>query len=291
LSTRAWRWRKSWISIGFLRAQARPHADLTDSKRAPILAVAELDTELIAIAAADLAEAIPGPQWGLGQGVPLVYGIVGAQIGVQSIAADRLVTLSAGNARLLRLQNELDGGAVDFGARFWRLIETADPLSFAALKGSGVNSVSYTDRYLLNPLTIKLLYEVLRTAPGRTANTSFKISSAEQDRAERSGYMAFHAFSDDRQRQELLRALFPTATILVSPKTQLPHARCLELILCDGRCLRIILDQGFGAWRVEGVARHDFQLPPQKQAVEIERAQHCVRMSEKLGAPIVIELV
>ena len=78
-------------------------------KGAPILAVAELGRELIAIAAADLAEAIPGPQWGLGQGVPLVYGIVGAQIGVQSIAADRLVALSAGNARLVRLQNELMG--------------------------------------------------------------------------------------------------------------------------------------------------------------------------------------
>ena len=94
-----------------------------------------------------------------------------------------------------------------------------------------------------------------------------------RDRNERSGCMAFHAFSDDRQRQELLRALFPTATILVSPKTQLPHAPSRKAY----SAMAVVTGDNLGLhgvrapWRVEGVARHDFQLPPQKQAAEIER--------------------
>jgi ATP-dependent helicase YprA (DUF1998 family) len=273
------------------RAQLAHTPTLPTVKGAPILAFAELETEVIGIAATDPAEAVPGHEWGLGQSVPLVCGDAGAPIATQEIAADRLVTLSSGNARLLCLRSELDGDAVEFGARFWRLIENGDPLSIAALRHIGVSNVSYTDRYLLTPLTFRLLYETLKTFPGRTADTSFKISTAQQDSSDRTGYLAFHTYSDDRLRQEVLRALFPNATVLISSKSEQPHARCLELKLKDGRCLRMILDQGFGAWRAEGLARHDFQLSPQKQATEIERAKMRVRISEKLGAPMVMELL
>jgi hypothetical protein len=49
------------------------------------------------------------------------------------------------------------------------------------------------------------------------------------------------------------------------------------------------LDQGFGAWRTEGLVRHDFRQPPQKQATEIKRAAVRVRMAEQLGSPVILE--
>ncbi len=258
---------------------------------ASLLAIAEIEMGLIGIAAADPAEVIPGPDWGLGQSVPLVYGPAGQPIASQIIAADRLVTLSAGNARLMRLQNELDGVAADFGTRSWKALETADPLTIAALRHNGVSETIYTDRYLLTPLNFSLLHEVLMAIPGRTTDMKLEISTAELDRPGQAGYLSFHPFSEDRQRQEVLRELFPHARIVISPKSKQPHARSLVLKINDGRRLQILLDQGFGAWRTEGPARHDFRLPPQKQAIEIKRADAHLRMGEKHGAPVIIEFV
>ena len=194
---------------------------------ASLLAIAEIEMGWIAIAAGDPAEAIPGPDWGLGQSVPLVYGPAGAPIASQTIAADRLVTLSAGNARLIRLKNVLDGGAADFGTRFWKALETADPLTITALRCNGVSETIYTDRYLLTPLNFKLWHEVLTAIPGGTTNMKLEISTAQLDRPEQAGYLSFHSFSEDRQRQDILRELFPHAKITISPKFRQPHARSL----------------------------------------------------------------
>jgi DEAD/DEAH box helicase domain-containing protein len=144
---------------------------------------------------------------------------------------------------------------------------------------------------LLTPLNFRLLHEVLTVIPGRTTNMKLEISTAQLDRPEQAGYLSFHSFSEDRQRQDILRELFPHAKIAISPKSQQPHARSLVLKLNDGRRLQILLDQGFGAWRAEGIARHDFRQPPQKQALEIKCADARLRMGEKHGAPVILEFV
>jgi hypothetical protein len=109
------------------------------------------------------------------------------------------------------------------------------------------------------------------------------------DRPAQGGYRFWDSFPEDRLREEVLRQLFPQAAIAITPKSQQPHGRSLVLNLSDGRHMTILLDQGFGAWRTDGVVRHDFRLTPQRQAAEIRRADVRVRMAEQLGSPVILE--
>jgi DEAD/DEAH box helicase domain-containing protein len=255
---------------------------------APLLAIAGVDSAFVGVGAADLLDATPGPSWGLGQNKPLVYGAVDAPQAAQAIDADRLIALSAGNAWRIQLTDELDGAAADFGDKFWKALATAAPLAIAAVKDKGVSETVYTDRYLLTPLNFRLLLEVLTSMPGKTSGTRIQISTGRMERPEQIGYRFWDSFSEDRQREEVLRQLFQV-TPTITPKSQQPHGRSLVVNLTDGRRLAILLDQGFGAWRTEGLVRHDFRQPPQKQAMEIKRADVRVRMAEQLGSPVILE--
>jgi DEAD/DEAH box helicase domain-containing protein len=220
----------------------------------------------------------------------LVLGVISAPPSTQVIDADRLVVLSAGNARLIRLQNELDGPAAGFGTRFWTGLEKADPLIIATLKQNAVSKVVYRDRYLLTPLNFRLLHEVLAALPGRLAGTNIEITTAQLDRVVQASYQAYHPYPNDQNRRAVLERLFPRAKISVLPKAQQPHARSFELKLNDGRCVLLLLDKGFGAWRADGTARHDFRDSPDKQAMKIKQADIRLRMGERQATPIVIEI-
>lgn len=185
----------------------------------------------------------------------------------------------------------LDGPAAGFGARFWQTMETADPLAVAALRQIGVSEAIYTDRYLLTPLNFRLLHEVLATLPGKDAGMRIEIATAQLGRSERAGYQAYHPYVDDRERQSVLERLFPGAKVSVLPKAQQPHARSLKLKLSDGRRLQILFDQGFGAWRTSGSARHDFLASPDRQAADIKKSDIRVHVAEKDGAPVIIEFL
>ena len=76
-------------------------------------------------------------------------------------AGERFIALSSGNARLIRLRSQLDGPVATFGRVFWKAIAAEAPLTIAALPAHGVQQVEYTDHYLLNPLSLRLLAEVM----------------------------------------------------------------------------------------------------------------------------------
>ena len=101
----------------------------------------------------------------------------------------------------------------------------------------------------------------------------------------------FHNFTEDSIREDTIAALLPGASVNLSRKADLPHARSLTLRLGDGRRLRLLLDQGFGAWRVEGSPRHDFRAPPAEQARAVRRTELQLRVSEERGVPILLEML
>jgi hypothetical protein len=53
--------------------------------------------------------------------------------------------------------------------------------------------------------------------------------------------------------------------------------------------MHILLDQGFGAWKIKGIARHDFKAIPEVQAEAIRSSSYEVLMAEGDGMPVVIE--
>ena len=241
-----------------------------------------------AIAAYDLSDAIPGPSWGAGSEYALVQGPPNRLPAQTGFSSDRLIALSRGNATVIRLSDRLDGWVSSFGKRFWKVLAEEAPLTIAAMQQHRVTGVAYTDRYLLTPLAIRLLFEVIKNIPG-AQNPAISIVTARLSTREDPGWSIFHTFDNDSSRRNVLNESFPDATIEVHRKAELPHDRSLSLHLGDDRRVVVTLDQGFGAWRVVGRHRHDFNSSPEKQARVLiaSRFKACVETGRK--APVVVE--
>ena len=253
-----------------------------------VLAVIEDTQGSTAIATSVVNEATPGPRWGLGEQAVLVRGPAPELPVVRNFASEKLVTLSSGNARIIRTEARLDGRVADFGRAFWKLLETEAPLTVAALHEHGVHEVTYIDRYLLTPLALRLLGEVTRRIPGRKA-ASLNISTARLSRTEHQGWAVFHTFFEDAIRHAVLKEMFPDARIDIRDKAELPHERSFKLRLGDGRSTIILLDQGFGAWRAHGAPKHDFTATPARQARDLKSLNFTVGVEVGREAPIVLE--
>jgi hypothetical protein len=207
---------------------------------------------------------------------------------MQEFDTDRLVAVSTGNARLIRLAGRLDGPVGGFGRAFWKVVATESPLTAAAIKTHGVCAVRYADRYLLTPLNLRLLLEVLKAIPGEV-HGQVSVETARLDRPERPGWAVFHPFAEDAQRRQVLQALLPTASVQIRDKAETPHARSLTLTLGDGRRIVALLDQGFGAWRTESGARHDFHAEPAAQARALRATTFVVRAELESNSPMILE--
>jgi len=264
--------------------------DLPSIADNPLIAIAQIGEQSIGIAAADPTDAIPDLQWGSGQNKPLLLGETSAPINLQAVTTDQLLKPPSGTACLFHLHDNINGAATGFGKRFWQELGKSAPIPITTLKQMDIAKVVYQDRYLLTPLNFKLLYEVITALPGKTTTIQTEILTAQSDRTERAGHCVYHSYSEDGTRQHVLRKLLPHVNVSILPKYQQSHARSLEILFHDGRCLYILLDQGFGAWRTDYPARHDFFDTPDKQAEKIRKANFDISMGEKNGMPIVIEL-
>ncbi len=89
----------------------------------------------------------------------------------------------------------------------------------------------------------------------------------------------------------ILEQIFPSGTVVIGPKPAQPHARDFELKLNDDRRLLILLDQGFGAWRIEGSAQFDFRAPKSRQAEVIKEADLRIRTTEEQGSPVILRFL
>ncbi|WP_418024483.1 hypothetical protein ACNKFW_01150 [Paracoccus sp. TD-10] len=232
-------------------------------------------------------EAFPGAEWGSGTTAPVLMGpapelAIGAKLSVQ-----KLIELGVGNAHLLNIGTDVDGPASGFGRRFWSWLSGKAPLEIAAMQSVGVQSLSYSDRYLLSPYTLRLLSEVLKSAPG-AGDARKEITLAFADRPREEPRFLHDTFPADTARREVMCQLVPGADVRLLTKAKMAHNRSLAITLKDGRQLTIHLDQGFGGWRVDGVHRHDFSASEAAQARAISVAVFGVSGDKMAGAPIAI---
>lgn len=242
--------------------------------------------EALAVTAAD--EAAPGPGWGLGAGGPALIGPAAAPPFGAALSAERLVALGTGNAALLWPGSALDGSARGFGRRFWEWLAREAPLAVGAMRTAGVTALRYTDRYLLQAHTLRLLAEVLRAAPG-AQGAPLHLDLGGDDRPPVAPRLIHHNFPADTQRAEVLRAMLPGAAVQLHPRSTLAHHRALSAELTDGRRLVVLLDQGFGGWSAKGHTRHDFAAPATAQARALLNAGFDIAGGSP-GAPIALQL-
>jgi DEAD/DEAH box helicase domain-containing protein len=253
---------------------------------APVLARIERPGGSLAFAGAS-TESRPGPEWGAGALEPILTGPA-PEMPTLSLVDPAALLGGLGGAQLLWLGEALDGPLKGFGHRFWQLVKREAPAANAAL-GHGVASVDYTDRYLLTPLSLALLRELIGAMPGARGAT-ISIALAPADRSERRPNAMHSAFDDDALRRDVVVALFPNARIaLADRKAELPHFRRLKVSLADGHGVSILLDQGLGGWRTTSFVRHDFGRPPAVQAREIAATQARIAAETPRGYPATIE--
>lgn len=239
---------------------------------------------------ADPAEAVPGADWAAGALAPVVAGPSPRSPEVALLDAETLLRSGLGGARLLWLGRELDGPVGGFGARFWARLREAAPEAIGAASAAGVAAIAYSDRYLLSPLHMALLREVLSATP-TSGSAVVSITTATSDGPSRRQDAIHDSCPDDSFRRELLRHLLPAARIgFLRRKADVPHHRRLDLRLRDGRRVLVLLDQGFGAWRAEGFVRHDFAAAAATQARRIRELQVSVAAAEPRGCPATVEV-
>lgn len=252
-----------------------------------VIAMLRQDGQAMAIATAAGDEAIPGADWGAGSVAPAIVGPApDVDIGTP-VDPMRLVALGTGNARVLWPGAALDGPVAGFGRRFWKFLATHAPLEVEAMSKVGVRRLSYSDRYLVTPLNLRLLIEVLGTAPGAT-NAGIDIATAPAEPTRNTPRHVFDGFPSDAMRMAVLGMLLPGASIEARPKSSLPHRRGLTIQLEDGRRWLLLLDQGFGAWKADGAPRHDFAAPEARQARNLCDSRFSLRGFSAQGAPIAL---
>lgn len=172
---------------------------------------------------------------------------------------------------------DLDGPTRTLGERFWNLLAGSNPQLAERLRiGRPLQRLLYSDRYIVAPLTAKVLSAVvghLRTRGLITPITEITVvTSAGQ--ANRYPGRLFDCWSDERVQRAVLQLVVEQSSaakvlVTIQPKRDLDHQREMRLEFVDGEALRIRLDHGLGFLECPSRCRFDFSVPPENQAQRI----------------------
>ncbi len=161
-------------------------------------------------------------------------------------------------------------------ANDWRQPYGILPVRWGADPADEVVQMTYEDRYLKSPASLRLCLDTLgkirSTASSLTPLTirTFPVASA-------SGSTRW--ISDDWHRENdrsaVANAYAAARGLKLDLQTSHPeHGRRLVLRLKSGREYEIVLDQGFGAWRCDRGVAFDFSRPTAEQLRQL-KALNC----------------
>lgn len=223
--------------------------------------------------------------WGQDQGAaPLVRASQSEPLGPlvgRTIDLAGIQQSQPGGCRALGLRNELDGPIAGFGKRFWSRIVQDSPRLRELLSQGGPATIVYDDRYLVSPLTVRLLWEVVSQMSQGDGGPKpeLLIATSPPSRYSAPGRL-FHDWPSERDQRMVLEAILSShfvATIRVLPKHEVDHARCLTLAWPGGERAEVRLDQGMGFCEVTTAVRHDFAASAGDQAKALLAANFRVR--------------
>ncbi|MDX9973784.1 MAG: helicase-related protein [FCB group bacterium] len=245
----------------------------------PIIADIRSATQNVAWSGETDALRVPGANWGTSSREPIVRGpcpIDAYTFDTQPFDPGSKVLSGQAGAIPLSITAELNGPAREFGKRFWEIVKASAPDIAAVLDVDGAPvDIAYSDRYLVNPLTLRLLFEVLRPfVAGKRDNGSVSTVTV-RTLAERAGGRPSLAakitddWNDLRQRDSVAeiagRLVGVDLHLVPMALRDLPHHRSIE-ISCGGTNARVFLDQGFGYWTTASRTRFDFNARAVDQA-------------------------
>jgi ATP-dependent helicase YprA (DUF1998 family) len=224
------------------------------------------DGKSIAWATEYAATGVPDMQWAqLLAGQLLITGNASKRLAVARSFVLPPLLLPAQVARL-DITIELDGNVQGFGERFldslWQSLGR-DPIGEAEITG-----VTYSDRYIKNPLAIALLLETVSALKRRYAAqwepAFIRLSTMAPDATRHPmppPASVAHDWDTPAGLVDAARAAFDYCgmdlQVVLASRYDSPHARTLEISLSNSSVLRISLDQGFSCWKVQRRSRDE----------------------------------
>ncbi|MDO9519388.1 MAG: DEAD/DEAH box helicase [Pseudohongiella sp.] len=202
----------------------------------------------------------------------------------------------------LSIKDQLNCRYPSFGERFWSYLGAQDERLSKALSQTSIMKVSYSDRYLQNPVAITLLGSILyalRSSIDKNATVAIQTLFKP---GQFTGRKAHDDWTNQEDFEQFTQTWLSTMTgqdiklDLAASNRDIPHRRQLTVSFSDGHELKVRLDQGFGYWQIrfysydEGL--FDFSAPLKDQlmlmAERVERAE--VRnFDQKWSTDILIE--
>jgi hypothetical protein len=192
--------------------------------------------------------------------------------------AESLRGLPPGSVAALGIADDLDGAIGLFGDRFWELVLAAVPELAARFDaGTSIAQVTYQDRYVCSPLTLRTLLEVVRSLRKRGVlkpDTSMvRLETIPINTPYRQARLVSHDWDAGVDRDEIFANAAAAAgfrgEVAVVQRHLSAHARELTLTWHDGATWRLRLDEGFGFLQSNPAVRHDFALSATEQGAAL----------------------
>lgn len=191
-------------------------------------------------------------------------------------------------------QDQLDSDIGEFGTVFWNFIEKNHPPLMDKIKsGVAVKKVSYNDRFLKNPSTVRILGEIITKLNEITDcyNAELFVSANSVESGTSNQQLVFNDWCEDNDRKGVISSLLSEGYLGASwegsitlragdpRKGEIGHARELSIEFVDGTSGYILFDYGLGFWKIDGYAKFDFFADTEAQA------ERLAAMNYKIVAP------
>ncbi len=280
----------SWADAGIARVYTTPEASLMEGEGRLIAEVGNAAGQ-VQFGVFDEAARSPGAEWGIGiesayvVRSPRVALEAGAPSGATLRSGVELRGTPPGNAVAMTLLHELDGPVEAVGDKFWETVLPVAPDAASRLSAAvPVASIEYMDRYLLTPLTFRLLVEVIRVLraryPEATEGAVLSVTTSPTTRKKAGAWLDDNwpeSVDGDSVLATMAAAFHTTASLRVLPKPEIPHARELCLRWTDGCVWIVRLDEGLGFLQIDGAkVPFDTNSLGQELAGELQNATFAV---------------
>lgn len=252
------------------------------------------DNTFVQFAIFDQKALQPGSAWGHGTKDSIL--VRGRQTGEAPRLTGRRITLAMADAERPNLcsvfmaEKQLDGPVEDVGAKFWSNLFRVVPWLGEWASSGPPESIQYSDRYLVSPLSARILYEICnalqQVAPVGSVKPRISVTSMKSD--ERNPGVGLHQnWSNDRVQESVIKRLMtPLARtnliIRLLRREDVPHARIMKIEWSNERIAEIILDQGVGFARTTPIVRHDLQAAPDLQVEELKKSFTVTQQSPRV---------
>jgi hypothetical protein len=178
-----------------------------------------------------------------------------------------------GNAVVEKITTEFDGPIHNVGRTFWDVVRDTFPEYREALdSGEPIRQISYQDRYLRSPLSVAILYDVLREldASNNLSSATLEIQTTVVDSDKDYQRYEYHDWHQRRIHESVMEKIFDslssTTDLTFSDVRSAEHKRSMRVEWESGLVLEIMLDQGFGFLQARQGREFPFEATPEQQA-------------------------